>query len=548
MAKKQVKPEAITELEKKYKIKLYPYDKDKHPRQCFVQDKNGNVTELNLDGCGIGSMEIIGDLVSLRRLSINNNTFSRIEHFGSLTGLEYLSLWFSVNIRKIEGLDSLVNLTGLWVGCNKISRIEGLDTLHKLEELHIRGLGIGKVENLGRLRNLKKLYITGGKITEISGLDTLENLEVLEFEDTKISGIKNLDALKRLRSLSVSGSISVMENLDSLTGLETLGLPSNAIGTIAGLEKLGSLKKLNLLGNEITRLENLDSQVNLEELILYSNKISEIGNIKSLSKLKKLDLRQNKLRDIPDLSHLESLEYLDLSQNQLTEKPDLAYLNLKSLDTSYNPIKAPPKNIPQGKAASNQFIISNMYNTNGYDKELDVDTFEALDNAGYTYSIEDNSVYQGNITEGLSFKVHYKEEETLYYLNDFDVAVQSGHCELGFLTWPELMAIAARGKDLMNAWFFILLPITAVEPGYIPDFRRELIGKLAGAGIQKKQINIIAACMEDGVSVPAGTFKRNGSGILDSQVNHSTRRIKAWKDEAGYMEMMRKLESLADKK
>ena len=102
------------------------------------------------------------------------------------------------------------------------------------------------------------------------------------------------------------GRIGKIQNLESLTQLETLTLRWNMIKTIENLNNLGAtLRELELYDNQITKLENLESLVNLEILDVSHNRIRKIEGLENLTKLKKLYLVSNKIARIENLSHLK---------------------------------------------------------------------------------------------------------------------------------------------------------------------------------------------------------------------------------------------------
>lgn len=543
----------IAELEKRYQIKIKPFANESYwfRNVCYKANEQGEIEYLSLHDCKIDSLELISELSGLRFLYLQGNHLKRIEGFDKLIKLEVLSLWLSKYINRIEGLEQLSSLKELYVGNNNIAKIEGLEKLSELRKLHVRGLDISKIEGLDNLNQLEELMIVSDNLTKLEGLGCLTKLTSLEI-DGKIGKIENLHMLSNLKSLKLSSHIRKIENLDALVQLESLSLSSNKLVKIENLENLTNLKYLNLLGNNITKVEGLNNQNKLEKMVLYANDIDEIGDMGSLLQLKELDLRQNKLTGIPDLKPLINLEKLDLSQNQLTRKPDFSYLpKLKHIDLTYNPIRTKAVSIKTKEALSPEFIISNLYNTGGYDDEEETDIYEILDEAGYEYTIDDDSVYKGKINDKLSFKVSYKPEETIYYLNDFDIAVQSGHAELGFFTWNELKAISAAGKKYGDLWFFLFLSATVVRQNESDELKKEIKIRLQNIGFNKKHISHVTNCLVNAVNVEnmamsnKEPFTRHPEyGILESNVNHSSRVISKWKDEKGFVELLKNLETL----
>jgi Leucine-rich repeat (LRR) protein len=131
---------------------------------------------------------------------------------------------------SIENLDSLKNLTELYLDNNQIEKIENLDSLKTLRHLVLSYNKIEKLENLDKLTNLKLLSLSYNKIEKLENLDSLKNLTELYLDNNQIEKIENLDSLKNLIHLDLeSNQIKVIENLDSLKNLKLLNLSKNYI-------------------------------------------------------------------------------------------------------------------------------------------------------------------------------------------------------------------------------------------------------------------------------------------------------------------------------
>ena len=67
--------------------------------------------------------------------------------------------------------------------------------------------------------------------------------------------------------------IRKIENLESLTRIETLGFRWNFLKKIENLDHLTTLQELELYDNQISKIENLDGLVNLRMLDLSHNRL-----------------------------------------------------------------------------------------------------------------------------------------------------------------------------------------------------------------------------------------------------------------------------------
>eukprot|EP01062_Namystynia_karyoxenos_P016562 TRINITY_DN16052_c0_g1_i2.p1 TRINITY_DN16052_c0_g1~~TRINITY_DN16052_c0_g1_i2.p1 ORF type:complete len:1450 (+),score=618.42 TRINITY_DN16052_c0_g1_i2:74-4351(+) len=164
--------------------------------------------------------------------------------------VEKLELFLTA-LQSLRSFEWFTNLVTLRVMHQDVTRIEGLDGLHSLEGLWLCENRIARIEGLGRCKRLRELYLTGNRLQCIEGLAGLEALETLWLAENHISEIEGLDQLRQLRVLSLaSNRISqVGHRLDHLVSLEELNLAHNRIGSfrdVARLRNLPGLRKLCL--------------------------------------------------------------------------------------------------------------------------------------------------------------------------------------------------------------------------------------------------------------------------------------------------------------
>ena len=224
-----------------------------------------------------GNLEIYSSLVKI----------SDIKGLDKLQGLK--SLWIvESNLSSMCGFEGLTSLKELHIiGNEKLRKIEGLESLVNLELLNLCSNRIEHIANLEKLTNLKTLIFgsdndcPGNPLCKIEGLDTLEKLEELAFYECAISKIEGLDNLKNLKRLYLTfNCVNKISGLDSLLNLESLCLSFNKIERIEGLDNLRKLKKLHLNGNKISKIEGFDNLVNLKVLGLFNNPLKGLEHIK----------------------------------------------------------------------------------------------------------------------------------------------------------------------------------------------------------------------------------------------------------------------------
>jgi len=84
------------------------------------------------------------------------------------------------------------------------SRLRCNLTFDGITELDLSSFGINKINNLDSLVNLTTLYLGDNQITTIENLDSLVNLTYLDLSYNQITTIENLDSLVNLTYLDLS--------------------------------------------------------------------------------------------------------------------------------------------------------------------------------------------------------------------------------------------------------------------------------------------------------------------------------------------------------
>ena len=178
---------------------------------------------------------------------------------------------------------------------------------HELNEiLYLHYKSFKKIQNLDTFVNLKVLYLEGNAISKIEGLDKLVNLTSLYLHENCIEKIEGLDNLCHLANLNISDNlIKKIENLKGLTNLSNLLLKRNRIG-IKGIE---DLKGLLELGKEIAVIDLSDNLIEDPKIV------DEI--LTKFADLRVIYLKGNDVvRKIPNyrktlISKIDTLKYID---------------------------------------------------------------------------------------------------------------------------------------------------------------------------------------------------------------------------------------------
>jgi protein phosphatase 1 regulatory subunit 7 len=110
--------------------------------------------------------------------------------FRVFSGVLLLKPW-----KKIENLDSLVNLEELWLGKNKITKLE---VIIPSSSVFLLLTHTSMLQNLSQLKRLKILSLQSNRITVIEGLEELTNLEELYLSHNGVKRLEGLDGNVRL--------------------------------------------------------------------------------------------------------------------------------------------------------------------------------------------------------------------------------------------------------------------------------------------------------------------------------------------------------------
>ena len=253
---------------------------------------------------------------------------------------------FESGILDLTGLEFAINLTGLYLGLNRISDVSPLKGLAKLTGLDLhRNQRISDVSPLRGLTNLTWLSLRGNRISDVSPLKTLINLIYLHLGYNQISDVSPLKTLTNLIFLNLDANrISDVSPLSVLTNLTNLALDDNQISDVSPLGVLTNLKFLNLNDNrKISDVSPLSILTNLKFIDLHGNEISDVSPLRDLTNLTNLRLQENQISDVSPLKDLVNLTVLDLHDNHISDFSPIAGLieNLVEYDASNQTVPSP---------------------------------------------------------------------------------------------------------------------------------------------------------------------------------------------------------------
>lgn len=302
------------------------------------------VTELNLDGAGLESLNPIVRFINLATLTFSDNPevtdilpLSEVKTLRSVTGkntgikdvsflkenelLERLDLEGSP-VQSVISLVSLPKLAYINVNSGAIATEEVPEFLIQRPDVNLvfrsselqqwwdtmdsgwkdvfrRQFSLPDIpstEDLHLLTGKSELSFERIGVSDLSVLPTFINLRKLSIFDAPVGSISPISNLTKLTQLRLS-QIPVMDFLpvSVLYGLTELDVSNTGIEDLTPISNLKRLKKLNLSGTNLKGLKGLESLVDLEELDVASTNLRSLKPIEGLSALRKLSCFNTRL-------------------------------------------------------------------------------------------------------------------------------------------------------------------------------------------------------------------------------------------------------------
>ena len=173
-----------------------------------------NLTDTFVDASGqnVQSLEEISRFKSLQTLLLNNNPYLNLKGLGAQTSLTALEL-DSCGLGSIDELRTLTALTSLSLMHNDLREIEALGGMKDLRELHLSyNANLSDLSPLSSCTSLEHLSLNGCGVWELSALKDLKNLQTLDLENCPITDTSALYGMTGLRTLYLKGcGISPLE-------------------------------------------------------------------------------------------------------------------------------------------------------------------------------------------------------------------------------------------------------------------------------------------------------------------------------------------------
>ena len=138
------------------------------------------------------SLKPLQDLKELQELFIDRNwSLKSLEGIGGLTRLRRLSVT-RTSLDSLEGIEGLTQLEELCADNGKLSGLSGIEALKGLKILFLRHNRLTDVKELRHLKKLTELYIDGNRLTDIGAVKDLKHINVLSAPGNRLTRLPKL--------------------------------------------------------------------------------------------------------------------------------------------------------------------------------------------------------------------------------------------------------------------------------------------------------------------------------------------------------------------
>lgn len=290
--------------------------------------------------------------------------------------------------------------------------LTGIENIENMEHLSI--YNIKDDMDFSALRNLNKLqYLSiSGNISDLSSLKTLTQIKTLDlyWKSGNNVNLDDLEELQNLEKISIHASgIKDFSPLSKLKNLKALDIQSNDTIDCEQLKEISSLEKFSTLNSELKNFEKLKALENLKELSLSNVFFYNIKEIENFTNLETLYIHGNIYDEILDFNNLKNLKTLSLSFNVYnnTETEPLSFDRMESLETlsisSYSDTIVDFKNIDKlnnlKTISINGYIANNAKNIGEISEIPNLETLSIYSGDYQTVNIDVDNIANPNLKE-----------------------------------------------------------------------------------------------------------------------------------------------------
>lgn len=325
--------------------------------------KLNNLVTLHIDNGGaIQDYSVIGQIKSLKSLTLSNSNLSDISFISNLEKLSYLDLTNN-HISDISALANL-KLDSIILDSNNITDVS---VLMNKDQLHYLSLNKNPgVVGYSEFPNLYYLSVSNCELSEIEPFHVKGNfgisLSISNNHLTQLPYIENNTPKDPDEPLYYYSIDAENNNIDSLSGLNKenvyyLNLAGNNFSDLSKLEDY-FVNSINLSNNNLKDTSTFNNQ-NIKAMNLSNNKeiviskelnslnsieldncnIKSLKDIVMLNKLESISLNGNEIASLEGINKLSHLACLSLNNNQISSLDDIQNSSISQLYLENNKIE-----------------------------------------------------------------------------------------------------------------------------------------------------------------------------------------------------------------
>ncbi len=230
--------------------------------------------KLNLSKTQVSDLSPLAELKSLRELDVSESQVRDLSALKNLTNLQVLKC-NKLEITSIDPLSGMVNLIEFEVRENEIENIDAVKNMVLLEKFDFSlNLEIKTIEPLRGLENLTNVRFAKMKVKDLSPLSNCYNLVELDCFNNEITSLAPVKKCYKMTNLNIGyNKIYTLDEIAGMRYIMELEMKGAPVKDISVLKTFINLRKLVL---SETWVEDIGPIMNCEELLYLTALDSKI--------------------------------------------------------------------------------------------------------------------------------------------------------------------------------------------------------------------------------------------------------------------------------
>lgn len=305
---------------------------------ALMSDVLWSITHLTLPETvtDLSDLALFTGLQSLTIQNISGMDFTILSKLPALQELDLSGCTLSTN--SLQAIGSLTELRKLTLNGCALTDITAFSQLTKLKELHLNNNILEDVGILSLMLELETVELANNPLTSIAGLSTCANLTYVDITNCSISSLGALSDKTVLETLLASNNqIKDLDDLAACTSLVTLEVNSNEIVDISVLTQMPNLEHFEADQNLIKEVPDFDEDhCQLVYFGIDYNEVEDISGLADIDSLNYVNIDYNKVKDLMPLAENINLVQINAWDNAISEE-SIEALEEHSIILNYNP-------------------------------------------------------------------------------------------------------------------------------------------------------------------------------------------------------------------